>query len=304
MNVFLTGGTGFVGTALTKSFVQAGHEVTIVTRSSRSRGGASGPIRYVQGDPSEAGAWQDAAADADVVVNLAGRSIFARWNDRVKAEMRDSRISTTRRVVEALSGSRKRNPFLFSGSAVGYYGDRGEEVLDEGSAPANDFLGELARDWEAEAYRAAQHGVRVVTGRFGIVLGKGGGALAQMVPAFRKFVGGPLGSGNQWFSWIHLDDLCRIPLFLLGRPDLTGPVNCTSPHPLRNKEFARLLGETLHRPAGVSVPKFALKLAMGEFADVLLGGQRVIPRKLLDAGFSFSFPDAGSALRNILAQPR
>ncbi len=303
MRVLVTGGTGFIGSLLTRKLAAAGHEVTILTRSARSREAAPvAGFRYLQGDPTTPGPWQDAVAESDAVYNLAGKSIFERWTSEIKARIRGSRITTTRNVVEGLARHTASRPVLISASAVGYYGFRGDEILDESGRPGSDFLSELSQDWEKEAMRANESGARVVIARFGIVMGEGGGALGQMVPIFKKYVGGPLGKGTQWFSWIHREDLVDALLFALERSDLSGPVNCTSPNPVRNKELAHALGEALGRPAVVPTPGFMVKLALGEFGSVLLEGQRVIPRKLLDAGFRFTFPHLKEALEDILKE--
>jgi len=299
MRIFITGGTGFIGSFLTRKLTEEGHEVTILTRSASKEESAAG-VRYVGGDPTEPGPWQKIVAESDAVFNLAGKSIFERWNSEVKAQIRRSRILTTRNVVDGLAARKASQAVLISASAVGYYGFRGDEELDENAKPGKDFLSELSQDWEGEAERAREFGVRVAITRFGIVMGKGGGALSQMVPVFKKYVGGPLGKGTQWFSWIHEEDLIAALMFAFERSDLSGPVNCTAPNPVRNEELAKTLGETLNRPAVVPTPAFMVKLALGEFGSVLLKGQRVIPRKLLDAGFEFRFPLLKAALENIL----
>ena len=298
MRILITGGTGFVGRNLTQAFTQQGHHVTVLTRGETSRNrvlpkGASS----LQGDPGREGKWQDAVPDHEVIINLAGSSIFRRWSDSAKESIRESRLSTTRNLVEALSGSKGRTSVLFSTSAVGYYGPRGEEELDEGGSPGEDFLAKLAQDWETDARRAEDSGVRVVLMRFGIVLGKDGGALQQMLPWFRRGLGSPLGSGEQWFSWIHEGDLSRIYLFLMGREDVSGPVNCTSPHPVRNKELTAALGKALGRPTFLpAVPGWAVRLMLGEFGSVLLEGQKVLPKRLQGLGFRFLHPEIEEAL--------
>lgn len=301
MRIFVTGGTGFVGTNLTRAFAQQGHHVTVLTRGEASENrvlpeGASS----LQGDPSREGEWQDAVPDHEVIINLAGSSIFRRWSDTAKVSIRESRISATRNIVKAFSGSKGRTKVFFSTSAVGYYGSRGEEELNEQSRSGDDFLAELAQDWESTARGAEEFGVRVVLTRFGIVLGKQGGALQQMVPWFRRCLGSPLGSGEQWFSWIHEEDLSRIYLFLMAREDISGPVNCTAPHPVRNQEFTTALGKAVGRPTFLpAVPGWAIKLMLGEFGAVLLTGQKVLPKRLLDLGFDFLHPEIRDALSTL-----
>ena len=295
MKIFITGGTGFVGKTLAPALVRSGHEGSIVTRS--GKGGSPG-ISWVEGDPTQRGKWQEAVKEHGVIINLAGASIFTRWTEESKRMIRDSRILTTRHLLEAMDGGKGKT--LFSTSAIGYYGFHGDENLTEDSPPGEDFLALLARDWEAEAKEAEKKGCRVVLTRFGIVLGEKGGALGQMIPLFNKYIGGPLGSGKQWFSWIHIEDLSRAFLFLLEHPEISGPVNFTAPNPVRNKEMAQWLGRILGRPAFLPAPGFMLRLVLGEFGSILLEGQRVLPQKLVQAGFQFSYPEIDRALRQVI----
>jgi hypothetical protein len=301
MKIFFTGGTGFVGSHISHFLARRGHEVTILSRSA-SRGADKPGLRFVQGDSMKPGPWQEFVAGHDAVVNLAGASIFTPWTSRARRMIVDSRVLTTRNVVDAMTGA-PEGKVLVSTSAVGYYGGRLDDtVLDEESPPGNDFLSELGIQWEAEALRARERGVRVAICRFGIVMGRNGGALAKMAPAFKRFLGSPLGSGRQWFPWIHEEDLAEIMAFVLGNPDLSGPVNCVAPNPVRNREMTEILARVLHRPLILpSVPGFVLKAAMGDFGDVLLKGQRVIPRRLQEAGFLFRFPTFQEALEDLLA---
>jgi uncharacterized protein (TIGR01777 family) len=300
MKIFITGGTGFVGRDLVSRLLGEGHTVTVLSRSEKASDRLPGGTSIVLGDPTEAGAWQDSVKGQDCIINLAGTSIFSRWTPETKELIRESRISTTRNIVDAIEPARGEDVVLFSTSAVGYYGFHGDEELTEESPPGDDFLARVAVEWENEAQRAAEKGVRVVITRFGIVLGEKGGALAQMMSIFRKYVGGPLGRGKQWFSWIHIGDLVGAFVFLMARPEITGPVNLTSPNPARNEELAKAIGKVMHRPSFLPTPGFMLKLVLGEFGSVLLEGQRVIPRKLLDSGYVFIYPEIEEALQSLI----
>jgi uncharacterized protein (TIGR01777 family) len=255
-------------------------------------------FRYLSADTTRPGDWQTRLSDQQAIVNLAGRSIFTIWTDRTKKEMVDSRILTTRNIVDALEPGGRT--VLCSTSAVGYYGDRGEAVLTEASLPGEDFLAILARDWEREALKAETKGVRVVLTRFAIVLERHGGAMAMMIPAFRLFVGGALGDGRQWFPWIHMHDLVDALRFAVAREDIHGPLNCCAPEPVRNRALSKTLGEKLNRPACMPAPAFLVKLALGEFGEVLLHSQRAEPARLLDAGFDFCYPGIDTALDEIV----
>ena len=302
MKVFITGGTGFVGTTLTEKLAQGGDEVTVLTRHLRKPPSPWPNVSYLEGDPTQKGVWQEKAADQDVVINLAGASIFSRWNDDAKKLIWDSRIKTTKNLVEALLGRKGKEVQLFSTSAVGYYGFHGDEVLDEAGPSGEGFLAALGREWEAAALKAKDSGALVTLMRFGIVLGRRGGALQQMIPAFKRWMGSPLGSGKQWLSWIHEQDLVNIFLYLIKQKQITDAVNCTAPNPVTNRELTQVLGEVLGKPTFMpAVPGFVMSLILGEFGSVLLKGQRVVPKKLLDAGFRFSFPDLRSALQDLLA---
>jgi uncharacterized protein (TIGR01777 family) len=297
MKIFITGGTGFVGKSLAPALVRGGHEVTILTRSGK---GEPGGVSLVEGDPTQRGGWQSAVKEHDAIINLAGASIFTRWTDAAKKTIRESRLLTTRNLVEALEGARVKH--FFSTSAVGYYGFHGDEVLTEESPPGNDFLAQLGRDWEKEAREAEKKGCRVVITRFGIILGEKGGALGQMIPLFRKYLGGPLGSGHQWFSWIHIEDLTSAFLFLLEHLEFSGPVNFTAPNPVRNRELAKAIGKAMGRPSFLPAPGFMLKLFLGEFGSILLEGQRVIPQRLLKSGFQFRYPEIEQAMQQIIRE--
>ncbi len=300
MKIFVTGGTGFVGSHLSVHLAREGHEVTVLTRSLRGSEKKVPGISYLQGDPAQKGPWQGAVGQHDVIINLAGATIFRRWSEKYKKIVRDSRIQTTANLIEAMDGQGGRKITFFSTSAVGYYGFHGDEELTEESPPGEDFLARLAVDWEQEASRAAAKGARVVIARFGIVLGEKGGALGQMIPLFKWFLGGPIGNGKQWFSWIHMQDLVAAFSFLLKNEAITGPVNLCSPHPVRNRELARALGEVLHRPSFLCAPGFMIRLILGEFGSVILKGQRVFPKRLAEQGFTFQYGEIKKALQSLV----
>ena len=300
MKILITGGTGFVGTQLTARLIQDGNQVTILTRSPKGVKASSPGISYLQGDPTQKGPWQESIKNHDAIINLAGASIFSKWTEAYKKLIIESRMTTTRNLVEGIPAHSEKKITFFSTSAVGYYGFHGDEELTEESPPGNDFLAKLAIEWEGEALKAQGKGTRVVITRFGIVLGEKGGALGQMIPLFKKFIGGPIGSGRQWFSWVHIKDLAEAFVFLMKHPEILGPVNLCSPNPVRNKDLAKALGKVLHRPSFMPAPAFMIKLVLGEFGSVILEGQRVIPRRLVDSGFIFQYPEIGKALQNLM----
>jgi uncharacterized protein (TIGR01777 family) len=301
MKIFMTGGTGFVGSFLSRELALHGHDLTILTRKTTHPTPVHTRISYLTGDPTTEGDWMTRVPEHDWVINLAGASIMGRWTEKTKKTISDSRVLTTRHLVKALAEGDRRQ-VLCSTSAPGYYGARGEEELTEDSPPGEDFLAQVAKDWETEAFNAHDLGNRVVITRFGIVLGKNGGILANLVPLFKSFVGGPVGSGNQWFSWIHQMDQVRAYLFLFERPEITGPVNFTAPNPVRNRELAKALGRALNRPSFMAAPAFMMRLVMGEMAEAILTGQKIIPQKLLNAGFKFLFPPIDLALPHLLRE--
>jgi len=299
MIVLITGAQGFVGTALVESFLANGHQVVAVGRSaqpSRSHENYS----FLSADTTEAGDWLRALQNVDAVINLAGKSIFARWSEKTKKQIYESRILTTRHLVEHLP--RQKQLTLLSASGVGFYGDRGADELNENEPAGTDFMAEMSVDWEKEALEAARKGIRVVCMRFGIILGPQGGALATMIPIFKRFAGGRLGSGRQWFSWLHIEDLAAAVQFLLQHPGISGPVNFCSPNPVTNSELTRTLASVLGRPAVLPAPAFMMRLALGEFAKVLLGSQRALPGRLSSAGFGFRYPHLRGALEAAVAQ--
>lgn len=302
MKVCITGGTGFIGTSLVKSLTSKEIPVTIITRSISGKTRIPEGAAVIEGDPRKPGSWQDDLRDFDAVINLAGASIFQRWSERNKKNIRESRILTTRNIVAAVSLHTEKKIDLINASAVGYYGYHGDELLDERTPPGEDFLATVAREWEEEALRASALGARVLICRFGIVLGKKGGALGQLLRLFRLGLGAQLGNGKQWFSWIHEGDLSRIILFLLENRDIRGPINCSAPNPVQNREMTRLLNAAVKRPTFIPpVPGFMLRILLGEFAENLLRGQRVIPKALIDNNFSFAYSNFEDALQDIIS---
>ena len=293
MRLLVTGGTGFIGAPLCDALARRGHEVLVVTRAPQGRTGPAG----VQWVPFEPDVWPRALDGVDAVINLAGESIAAkRWSPSQKVHIRDSRVQTTRRLVEAIAATPRKPTTLVSASAIGYYGARGDEELVETDAPGRGFLGETCQAWEAEAARAEALGVRVVRLRIGLVFGPGGGALAKMVPPFRAWLGGPIGDGRQWVSWIHRDDVIGLVDWALTRPGRSGAVNATAPQPVTMATLCRELGRALRRPSWLPGPGVVLRLLMGEMAELLLTGQRVLPRAALEGGYVFRFPGLAQAL--------
>lgn len=298
MRVIVTGGTGFIGPRLCERLLAKGHDAVVLTRdASRSRDHVHPKIQVVswaEGAP----AWESLVDGAGGVVNLSGEPIAQRWTSAAKERIVSSRVGAARRLTAAIEKAKARPLVLVSSSAVGYYGPRGDETLTEESAPGSDFLATTCVKWEAAAKAAEPLGVRVVCIRTGIVLGEDGGVLAKMLPPFKAFVGGPLGSGDQWMSWIHRDDLVELFVWALENPAVTGAVNGTAPAPVRMREFAAALGETLRRPSFARVPAPALKLLLGEMSTLVLDGQRVLPKRAEALGFTFRFASLPAALKN------
>jgi uncharacterized protein (TIGR01777 family) len=301
MNILITGATGFVGRRLCEMLHQAGHTVRALSRDSVAAKQRVPHLKEVfPWNPLQELPPLQAFEGCDAVINLAGESIAGRWTTAKKQLIRDSRVLGTKNLVNALAQLSSRPKVLISASAIGYYGDRGEETLTEDAAPGSDFLAQVCRDWENEALKAESLGMRVVRLRIGLVLGRGGGTLQALLPLFRVGLGGPLGSGRQWWSWIHRDDLCRLIVQILANESISGPVNATAPQPVRQKEFAQVLGRVLRRPAFLPTPAFALKIALGEFADGILASQRALPRRAQEMGYRFQFEELEGALREIL----
>jgi uncharacterized protein len=307
MRIFVTGATGLVGRRLVRALHERGDQAVILTRrADHARELFGNNASVVEGDPMRSGPWMDTVADCDAVIHLAGENVFARrWNADFKKLLRDSRILSTQHVVEAL----RRRPLradgqakvLVNASAIGYYGPHGDEKLTEDSEPGSDFLAQLCVEWERAACAAESAGVRVAMVRVGVVLDKEGGALAKMLTPFRLFAGGPVGSGRQWMSWIHYDDLVNLFLFAVDNAQVQGALNGTAPNPVTNREFSKALGRVLHRPSFVWTPQAALRIVLGEVADIVATGQRVLPKRALELGYSFQYPRLDAALAHIFA---
>ncbi|RLC10425.1 MAG: TIGR01777 family protein, partial [Deltaproteobacteria bacterium] len=286
------------GSFLSRYLVDRDHHV-IATGMRRRHNIENGDrFAYVSVDTTVPGAWQDRVSEADAVINLAGRNIFRYWTETAKRRIHESRILTTQNVVGAMG--KKQGPILLSASAIGYYGDRGDELLEESSSAGDNFLANVSASWEKEALGAEAKGARVALLRFSVILGKDGGALAKMLPAFKCFAGGPMGSGMQWFSWMHIQDLAAAVEMILVNEDMKGTFNFCSPHPERHHHFAKTLGKALGRPAFLKMPAFVLKRIMGELGDVMLASQRCVPQKLQRHGFEFQYPVLKNALGNLL----
>ena len=302
MHIVISGGSGFLGSALSAALTADRHHVTILTRQHADRPGGTPPVSRVTWTPDgTVGTWASAIAGADAVINLAGESIAAkRWSAEQKRKIRDSRLLATRSLTAAIRQAARPPAVFISGSAVGYYGDRGNETLTETSQPGTDFLAGLAKEWEAAANEVAQI-TRVALVRTGIVLDSKEGALAKMLPPFKMFVGGPLGSGTQYMPWIHRDDWVRMVSWMITAEGARGALNATSPSPVTNAEFSKALGHALNRPSLLPAPAFALRLLLGEMADaLLLSGQRALPVRATDLGFSFRYSNIDEALVSIL----
>ncbi len=300
MKITITGASGFVGTHLTDTLLALGHRITGIGTSRTHHRITTDTFNWISADTTRPGPWQDAVPHADVIINLTGKNIFGYWTKRYKSQIYDSRILTTRHIVEALP--KNNHTLLLNTSAIGYYGDGGETLLTEDRGPGHDFLASVCVDWEKEAVKAELKGCRVILMRFGVVLGKNGGALDKMLPAFKCFAGGPLGRGLHWFPWIHTDDLVAAILFLMDTPDLSGPFNFCAPEAVRQKQLAKTLGRLLNRPSIMPAPKFMMKLLLGEMSHAILSSQRGVPQALIQKGFQFKFPYLNPALKDILNQ--
>lgn len=302
MHVVVAGGTGFIGRAMCRELLQGGHEVTVLTRdASRASGRVPQGVKVVQWSPERSEELREALSAKDAVINLLGENVAAqRWTPEFKQRLVDSRVNSTRALVRGIRSAEPRPQVLVNASAVGIYGNRGEEELTESSPPGTGFLAELAIRWEQSADEARELGVRVVKLRIGIVLGEGGGALEKMLLPFRLFIGGPFGSGQQWFPWIHLEDVTGSTLHALAHDTVDGAVNAVAPGIVRLGAFCKALGRVMRRPSWLPVPGFALRLAAGELGESLLWSQRVVPQVALHTGYAFRYPQVEQALRQVL----
>ena len=299
MNLVITGASGFIGSHLVEHLSKQFHTVKLLSRNPPLRQNAP-KKEWLAWKPGVSGPWEQAIDGADGIINLAGEPIAGkRWSEAQKQELRASRINATKSLASAIAKANAKPRFLISSSAVGYYGPHGDEILTEESSPGNDFLSRLCVEWEDEARKAETYGVRVALVRTGIVLGKGKGALAKMVPPFKIFMGGPLGSGKQWMPWIHIDDHIGLLSFLMEKDNASGAFNGTAPDPVTMEEFSKALGEALNRPSWAGVPASVLSMLLGEMADMLLTGQRALPQAALKLGYHFKYPKVREALESL-----
>ncbi|WP_435005785.1 TIGR01777 family oxidoreductase [Tundrisphaera lichenicola] len=316
MRVFITGGSGMIGRRLARRLIERGDQPVVLSRDSNQtrRKASMRGIAVIEGDPTKEGSWQEEIDGFDAVVNLAGQSIFGgRWDDEFKRQIRESRVLATDQLIKAISEARKRPGVFVQGSAIGYYGPRDDEILKEGSPPGTDFLAKVCRDVEAAARPVESLGVRLATIRTGVVLGQGEGALGVMVPIFKWLPGGaaPVGNGGhpyhpgkgrQWISWIHLEDIVGLFLLALDDASARGPINGTAPKPVRNCDFSKELARVLHRPfLPVGPPDIVLRAALGEKAQVVTTGQRVLPGRAEELGYSYLYPELPAALDSVFA---
>ena len=305
MKIAITGATGFVGSRLVERLSASGHQILVLTRNLAAAQkvfpkSAFPNLEIVAYTPTASGAWQEAIALCDGVVNLAGEPIAEkRWTPQQKQEILNSRKLGTQKIVEAIAKANPKPKVLVNASAIGYYGTSETATFDETSPPGKDFLAEVCQAWEAEAQKVTQAGVRLVILRLGIVLGQGG-AIAKMIAPFKVFAGGPLGTGRQWFSWIYLDDLVNLIIQALTKPEMEGVFNATAPNPVRMSELAQTMGEIMQRPSWLPVPRFALETLLGEGAMVVLEGQQVLPQRTQASGFNYQYSTVKQALKEIV----
>lgn len=304
MKIAITGATGLVGTRLVAQLNQKGHQILVFTRNPNKAQKAfptSGfaNLEVVQYQPQESGAWQQKISGCDAVINLAGEPVAERWSPQQKQAIMESRQLGTRKLVEAIAMAEQKPQVLISGSAIGYYGTSETTTFDETSGAGSDFLAQVCQNWEAEAQKVKEQGVRLVILRIGIVLANGG-ALGKMVGPFKMFAGGPIGSGKQWFSWIHRDDLVNLICQAVEQPEMSGVYNATAPNPVRMGKLCQILGEVLNRPSWLPVPDFVLEILLGDGAIVVLEGQQVLPKQTQQTGFNYQYPELQPALADIV----
>jgi uncharacterized protein (TIGR01777 family) len=300
--IIVTGATGLIGRKLVASLIEKKFEVIILSRDVRKAKSMFPDVKdFVEWDYQKPDEWKSRLENADAVIHLAGVNLFAkRWNSNFKKMIKDSREVSTKNLVEAIIHSNNKAKVFISASGIGFYGDRNNEVLTENSTSGNDFIAEVCNAWELESQQLNKANIRNVQIRTGLVLSKEDGALKQMLPAFKFFVGGPLGNGKQWTSWLHIDDIVGMYLHALDNDKISGPLNAVSSNPIRMKEFAKTLGKVIKRPSLFPVPKFMLKIIIGEAAEVVTGSQKVIPDKLIKNGYKFKFTKLEDALKDLL----
>ncbi len=300
MTYLLTGATGFLGRNLIDLLLQANHSVHYLGRKQKNKTINSRAVFHPWPDPVQTAPSLAAVPPVDAVINLTGEPVAQRWNAEIKRKIKQSRSQSTHNLIDALAALSQKPSVLVSASAIGYYGDRKDEVLTEANPPGQDFLADVCKAWEHEADRAQEFGLRLVKVRIGIVLGAHGGALQKMLPTFRWGVGGKLGSGKQWMSWVHINDLLRMIIWAAENPSVAGVLNGTAPHPVTNEEFTRVLATALKRPALFQVPRFALRLMLGEAADSFLASTRAVPAAAEQQKFSFRFSQLEQALADVI----
>ena len=294
MKILITGGGGFIGSFLIDTLLAKNYKVIVVGLTPPKQN-----VDFFKLDLVREKISKDILENVDAIINLAGKNIFGRWNERFKKEIYESRVLSTRTIIESIKEVDKKPKVFISASAVGYYGDRGEEELDEDSLPGKGFLAKVCVDWEKESLKAEDLGIRSVQIRKGIVLGNGG-FIYQILPFYKLGLGGPLGKGNQWFSWVHINDVVNIYLLTLENNNLSGPIIACSPQSIKNKDFSKIVAKVLKKPAFIKIPKILLKIMFGEFADEILASQKVYPKKLIKFNYKFEFLDLEKALADIL----
>ncbi len=304
MRVFITGGTGLIGREIVNALLKRGDTPVVLTRNpSSAQALSSQGVQLVEGDPQQSAPWMQQVDGCQGVINLVGESVFgSRWNAEQKRKIRDSRILSTKHLVQAMVEADTPPGALSSASAIGYYGNVPEAELTEESPPGDDFLAQVCQEWEQAAQRAADQGIRTAMVRIGVVLSQEGGALKQMLTPFKLGLGGPIGAGKQWMSWIHIHDIAGAFIAALDHADAQGPINGTAPHPVRNKEFSKSLAKALHRPCLFPVPPLMLRVMFGEAAEVITGSQRVLPTRLQQLGFTFQHPNCLEAMQSIFGK--
>ena len=299
--VLVTGGTGFIGRKVCDTLYNKDYDVNVVSRNPEKAKSKLGPVEKIYAwNPETEDLPTESISDVKAVIHLAGETIAGRWNTEKKRRIRDSRVISTRNLVASCADAESKPNVLICASAIGFYGDSGDNSFTEETPPGTDFLAKVSQEWETEAHKASELGIRVVTVRIGLVLGLGGGMLQQVLTPFRIGIGGKLGSGQQWMSWIHVDDVVGIIVHAMENDSINGALNATAPKPVRNIVFTKALGSVLGKPTILPVPYFGLKLMMGEFADFVLLSQNVLPEKTETSGYEFQFPTIDSALSNLL----